>query len=70
MAFVLLEETACVQCSCVHYAYAGLMTRGRILFIRPRATPGFRIFVTSVQLTNSEFLVSPSVIFLKNRLIS
>ena len=56
--------------SFVHYAHAGVMARARILLTRPRITRVFRIFVTSAQLINREFLAFPSVNFFKNRLIS
>ena len=46
------------------------MARARILLTRPRTTRVFRIFVTSAQLINREFLAFPSVNFFKNRLIS
>ena len=44
---------------------AGVMTRARILLVRPQATRVFRIFVTSTWLINREFLVFPSVHFFK-----
>ena len=56
--------------SFVHYAHAGVMARACILLIRPRTTRVFRIFVTSTQLINREFLAFPSVNYFKNRLIS
>ena len=40
----------------VHYAHARVMARARVLHIRPRTTRVFRIFVTSMQLINREFL--------------
>ena len=49
--------------SFVHYAHAGVMARARILLTRPRITRVFRIFVTSAQLINREFLAFPSVNF-------
>ena len=69
MAFVLFKESTCFQ-SYVRYAHASVMARARILLIRPRTTRVFRIFVTSAQLINREFLAFPSVNFFKNRLIS
>ena len=51
--------------SFVYYAHAGVMARARIWLIRSRTTRVFRIFVTSAQLINREFLAFPSVNFLK-----
>ena len=57
--------------SYVRYEHASVMARARILLVRPLTTRVFRIFVTSTQLINREFLAFPSVNFLKkNRLIS
>ena len=52
----------------MHYAHAGVMARARILFIRSRTTCVFRIFVTSVQLINREYLAFPPVNFFKKSL--
>ena len=67
MAFALFEEIFIFSSIYVHYAHAGVMAHARILLMLTRTT---RVFLTSAQLINREFLAFSSVNFCKNRLIS